>query len=138
MALSAYRNLLRAIRIAFQGDPPLLNAARAQSRSAFLSSRTLVADSPEAREAITHARDVAKVLRENVVQGQKEGATKEGQVEVYRSWRLRSVGLIAKESGRQGVGLRIHPEIERGDNDTIKNPETGFTRPRVKFCSEEK
>ncbi|RPB23504.1 hypothetical protein L211DRAFT_786854 [Terfezia boudieri ATCC MYA-4762] len=116
MALPAYRHLLRAIRTAFQGDTPLLNAARAQSRSAFLSSRTLAPDSPEARERITYARDVARVLRENVVQGQKEGATKEGQVEVYR--------------------LRIHPEIERGDNDTIKNPETGITSPRVKCCSE--
>lgn len=35
-----------------------------------------------------------------------------------------------------GIELRIHPEIERGDNESIKNPNTGVVSPRVKCCSE--
>ncbi|KAF8427810.1 hypothetical protein EV426DRAFT_699886 [Tirmania nivea] len=109
MALPAYRHLLRAIRTAFQDDHALQRAARASTRRAFAASRALAPDSPEARSGVAHAQEVARVLRENVVQGQRAG-------DVYR--------------------LRIHPGIERGDNDTVKNPNTSATAPRVKCCSE--
>lgn len=110
MALSAYRHLLRSIRIAFQGPPrnpfspppPLiaapfglfpisprthlkkiansylityvgdsrvLFAARDKARQDFDALRTLAPHSPEAQAGVAHAREVARVLRTNVVQG---------------------------------------------------------------------
>ncbi|KAJ4378114.1 Mitochondrial zinc maintenance protein 1, mitochondrial [Neocucurbitaria cava] len=83
MALVAYRNLLRSARIAFQGseedsqkahnatgDMPTLFAARAEARKNFEQNRNLSAGSEELSKSITHAEEVAKFLRENVVQGQ--------------------------------------------------------------------
>ncbi|KEF52578.1 uncharacterized protein A1O9_11421 [Exophiala aquamarina CBS 119918] len=97
MALAAYRHLLRATRIAFQGDFPLLHAARTQARAGFDSLSSLDPASEEASKGIAHAEGVAQVLRHNVVQGERQGDSD-----------------ILK--------LNIHEDTERGDNDTIKNP----------------
>jgi len=96
MALAAYRHVLRSTRIAFQGDARLLTAARHEARKNFNASSALTSGSPDAVAGIAHAEDVAKILRQNVVQGEKV----DGEGEKYK--------------------LRIHDEIERGDNDTIK------------------
>jgi complex III assembly factor LYRM7 len=87
MALAAYRHLLRSTRIAFQGthplnlsrkpflalivvlgDLPTLMAARRAARDNFDQNRTL-ASSEEMTKSIQHAEDVAKILREQVIQG---------------------------------------------------------------------
>jgi complex III assembly factor LYRM7 len=99
MALVAYRNLLRSARIAFQGTPWSLNlgrnakahsgigdmntlfAARAEVRKNFESNRHLTAGSDELSKQITHAEEVAKFLRENVVQGQ--AADNEGNYSMF-------------------------------------------------------
>jgi complex III assembly factor LYRM7 len=47
-----------------------LFAARAEARRNFESNRHLTAGSDELSKQITHAEEVAKFLRENVVQGQ--------------------------------------------------------------------
>ncbi|KAL2038751.1 hypothetical protein N7G274_008509 [Stereocaulon virgatum] len=99
MALSAYRNVLRAARIAFQGDAPIFSAAKIEARSKFNGSRSLPAGSDEAQQKIIEAQEVARILRQNVVQGHQVG------------------GLVDKEQRYQ---LRIHEETERGDNDSIK------------------
>ncbi len=69
-ALSAYRHLLRATRIAFQGDYTLLHAARTQARAGFDQLSTLDPSSDEAQKGIAHAEGVASILRHNVVQGE--------------------------------------------------------------------
>ncbi|KIY02670.1 uncharacterized protein Z520_01135 [Fonsecaea multimorphosa CBS 102226] len=97
MALAAYRHLLRATRRAFQDDYHLLHAARMQARTGFEMLRTVDADSEEAIKGIAHAEGVASVLRHNVVQGK----------------------LV---DGSDVIRLNIHKDIERGDNDTVKNP----------------
>ncbi|RVX75465.1 Mitochondrial zinc maintenance protein 1, mitochondrial [Exophiala mesophila] len=97
MALAAYRHLLRATRIAFAGDFPLLHAARSQARAGFQNLSSLDPSSDEAVKAIAHAEGVVDVLRHNVVQGK--------QVE-----------------GSDVLKLNIHKDTERGDNDTVKNP----------------
>ncbi|KAJ8124865.1 hypothetical protein O1611_g8773 [Lasiodiplodia mahajangana] len=107
-ALPVYRNLLRATRLVFQGDATLLNAARADIRQGFLKNATLEPTSPEFLAAINHGQEVAKVLRENVVQGKREGDT-------YK--------------------LRIHEETERGDNDTIKVAGKNLSAGGGKCCS---
>ena len=97
-ARAAYRHVLRAASIAFQGpstgsigafcaqsskrswlmvtpsswptgDVPLLQSARIQARTTFVQHRTL--DGPAAAEQITHAEDVARILRQNIVQAQR-------------------------------------------------------------------
>ncbi|KAK1765098.1 zinc maintenance protein [Phialemonium atrogriseum] len=92
-ALTAYRHLLRAARLAFHGDSPVLNAAQQQIREGFRQRASLSPSDPAVEPAIQHAEEVAQFLTANVVQGKKEG-------DVYR--------------------LRIHEETEKGDNDTIK------------------
>ncbi|KAF3002128.1 hypothetical protein G7054_g178 [Neopestalotiopsis clavispora] len=92
-AIVAYRNLLRSARIAFQGDQPILNAALTQIRTGFRENASLDPKSPEIDGHIKHAEDVATILRENVVQGRRNG-------DKYK--------------------LRIHEHTERGDNDTVK------------------
>ncbi|KAL8729585.1 MAG: hypothetical protein Q9166_004665 [cf. Caloplaca sp. 2 TL-2023] len=94
MALSAYRNLLRSARIAFKEDTRVLTSALATARSNFESSRSLTPDSSEAYAAIVHAEEVAGILRRNIVQGRGDGEDR--------------------------FQLRIHNDIERGSNDTIK------------------
>lgn len=71
----------------------MLNAARSSIRESFRANATLEPTSPEFPAAVKHAEEVALILRQNVVQGKKEG-------DLYK--------------------LRIHEEIERGDNNTIK------------------
>ncbi|GJN72405.1 hypothetical protein Purlil1_12235 [Purpureocillium lilacinum] len=122
MALVAYRNLLRAARIAFQGqsplprrhsrailvrnmtsdqdittgDAPVLAAAQDQIRHEFRQRSALDSSSSDTQAALQHADEVAKILRENVVQG-KRAADEEA---TYK--------------------LRIHEHTERGDNESIK------------------
>jgi complex III assembly factor LYRM7 len=95
MALAAYRHLLRSTRIAFQGDIPTLLSARYEARQKFESNRSLSSGSNELSEQIKLAEEVAKILRENVVQGQ------------------------AVDDGSK-YKLRIHEHTERGNNEDIK------------------
>ncbi|KAK7750158.1 Mitochondrial zinc maintenance protein 1, mitochondrial [Diatrype stigma] len=95
-AIPAYRNLLRAARVAFEGgDKRVLQAAKDSIRGGFREKLSLKPNTPATAEAIKNAEDVAVILRENVVQGKKVGNT-------YK--------------------LRIHRDTERGDNDTVKLP----------------
>ncbi|OAA55174.1 hypothetical protein ISF_08095 [Cordyceps fumosorosea ARSEF 2679] len=100
-ALVAYRNLLRAARVAFQGDAPILLAAQSQIRGEFRSKQALDPKDSSVAEGIEHATQVAKFLRENVVQGKK------------------------MEGGEGKYKLRIHEHTERGDNESIKTAGAG-------------
>ncbi|KAJ4147112.1 hypothetical protein LMH87_001659 [Akanthomyces muscarius] len=95
-AVVAYRNLMRAARLAFQGDAPILVAAQSRIRGEFRSKQSLDPKDSSVNEGIEHATQVAKVLRENVVQGKKM----DGEEAKYK--------------------LRIHEHTERGDNESIK------------------
>ncbi|KAK1976857.1 hypothetical protein LZ30DRAFT_733513 [Colletotrichum cereale] len=94
MSLPAYRHLWRAARIAFKGDDRILTAARQQIRQGFKDQASLAPTSPAYGQAIQKAEDIAKILRENVVQG------KQDKPSTYK--------------------LRIHKDTERGDNDSVK------------------
>ncbi|KAI8722608.1 Mitochondrial zinc maintenance protein 1, mitochondrial [Fusarium sp. LHS14.1] len=100
-ALNAYRHLMRAARIAFQGDTQILSAAQVQIRNEFRQKASI--DSTGVSAAIQHAEEVAKVLRENVVQGKKT------------------------EEGKDTYKLRIHEHTERGDNESILTAGSGNT-----------
>ncbi|KAI3400758.1 hypothetical protein diail_1967 [Diaporthe ilicicola] len=94
MALQAYRHLLRASRLTFQGDERLLTSARDRIRTSFREKAALSPSDPAVAPAVQQAEQIAEMLRTNVVQGRDEG------------------------DGR--YKLRIHEHTERGDNDTIK------------------
>jgi len=93
-ALSAYRQLLRATRIAFQGDYPVLTAARLEARKRFNQNRREGVDTPM---QIQTAIEAAQILRHNIVQGSRDKDAEDGKWE-----------------------LRIHGDIEQGDNDSVK------------------
>ncbi|KAL1856163.1 Mitochondrial zinc maintenance protein 1, mitochondrial [Paecilomyces lecythidis] len=104
--LSAYRQLLRATRIAFQDDYHMLYAARAEARRRFDEHRRTGVDTPM---HIQTAIETANILRHNLVQGVRDADKEDAQ------WRL-----------------RIHEDIERGDNDTIKT--AGGKSVKVEKC----
>lgn len=79
-------------------------AARHKARLDFRRNRSL--EAAAATIAIEHAEGVAQTLRENVVQGQLQGAA-----DTYK--------------------LNIHEYTERGENDTVKNPRGKGGRVRV-------
>ncbi|KAL1799844.1 hypothetical protein ACET3X_000186 [Alternaria dauci] len=110
MALVAYRNLLRSARIAFEGDMNTLFAARAEARKKFESNRDLRIGSEELQASLVHAEEVAKFLRENVVQGQAAA-----EPDSYK--------------------LRIHEHTERGNNDDIKKGKGKTSLGGTKCCS---
>ncbi|KAA8650137.1 hypothetical protein EYZ11_008769 [Aspergillus tanneri] len=93
-ARSAYRQLLRATRIAFRDDSRVLIAARQEARRNFDSHPRVGIDTPM---QINHAVEVADILRHNIVQGTRDAENEAAKWE-----------------------LRIHDDIERGDNDSIK------------------
>ncbi|RPA90313.1 hypothetical protein L873DRAFT_1782960 [Choiromyces venosus 120613-1] len=90
----AYLTLLRAARLAFAGDTKTLSAARARIRREF---RHTPSTQREREAGLQKALDAAKILRENVVQGE------------FRADR----GVFR---------LRMHDEIERGDNGSVRLP----------------
>ncbi|ODQ51021.1 hypothetical protein SAICODRAFT_31541 [Saitoella complicata NRRL Y-17804] len=95
VGVAAYRNLLRAVRVAFHGDHRVMTAAHEQARSQFEAGRSLEAGSKEWEEKLKHASDVAVVLRQGVIQGEK----------------------VPEDEKYQ---LRIHKDIRLGDNESIK------------------
>ncbi|KAH6854788.1 hypothetical protein B0I37DRAFT_363026 [Chaetomium sp. MPI-CAGE-AT-0009] len=108
-ALTAYRNLMRAARIAFEGDVRTLDAAKQSIRQGFRDKASLPPSDPSIPPAIQHAQEVASFLKANLVQGKREGET-------YK--------------------LRIHEHTERGDNDSIKMGNKNTSMGGVKCCSE--
>lgn len=91
-ALAAYRNGLRATRVAFGNDTQMLLAARKMMRNGM---KTPPKPEQKQEDQIQHLNDVALFLRRNLVQG-----TRKEDADVYK--------------------LNIHKDIELGDNATIK------------------
>lgn len=92
----------------------LLQAAQQQARNAFRSNAYLASNDPAAISAIEHAESVAKILRENVVQGKHVGDNKYSEFTRRTAWFISLLSHTAE--------LRIREDTERGDNDTVKMP----------------
>ncbi|CAG8981472.1 hypothetical protein HYALB_00003043 [Hymenoscyphus albidus] len=136
MALAAYRHVLRSARIAFQGDLPILQAARLEARTAFEQKASLQPNDPAVGPAIAHAEEVAKILTENIVQGKNIGGDKYSKFSCLsfsfsfpsKSMCVLSVTICSEKHWYRSrevlfyTELRIHEKTERGDNDTIKMP----------------
>lgn len=72
------------------GDSRLLSGAISEARAGFEGNRQLPPSSNEANAALKHASDVAKLLRENVVQGRKM----EGKMDEERYRKLCGTGVV--------------------------------------------
>jgi complex III assembly factor LYRM7 len=111
------------------GDTHLLHAAQAQARGAFRENASLAPEDPLAVKAITHAKEVSAILRENIVQGKNVGDNKYSMClfhPVYADFFVRELTIVAE--------LRIHAETERGDNDSIKMPNGQKVKIEGKKC----
>jgi complex III assembly factor LYRM7 len=91
-----------------------------QAREGFNNLRSAKATSDEATKGITHAEEVAKLLRHNIVQAQK--------VEGKDALRKLQFAICRTCADQLPTELRIHDDIERGDNDSIKNPRGGTVK----------
>ncbi|KAA1471317.1 hypothetical protein DENSPDRAFT_929468 [Dentipellis sp. KUC8613] len=99
---SAYRDLWRASSLTFAGDAPVLNAFRAKIRQDTLDARSIV-DPTAYEDKIQLSREIAQVLRRNIVQAHKVSET-------------------SSADGSETWKLRITEHTEIADNDSIKNP----------------
>lgn len=96
-ALSAYRNALRATKLAFANDMPVLVGARNKIRDGFIENKHLQ-DEEKIAEQIKHINEVTQFLTKNIVQGRMQ------------------------EDGK--YFLNFHEKTELGDNDSIKQSKT--------------
>ncbi len=69
------------------GDPRVLTAARIEVKSKFKAHQFLPADDPGTEQKIAEAREVARILRQNIVQG-KQVSAEAGKEQRYRERRL--------------------------------------------------
>ncbi|KAI6005484.1 RF-1 domain-containing protein [Pisolithus albus] len=100
-ARSAYRDLLRASASTFVGDEPVKRAFRVKMRTEALALNEVERNDPgRVEEKIQLAKELAMMLRRNVVQARKIESGTDGE-----TWRL-----------------RFTKDTELGDNSTIKDP----------------
>lgn len=111
-ALGAYRQALRATRVAFKTDLPVLTAARTQIKQGFLDNKNIT-DQDEQQEAVDKMNEVSKFLIKNIVQGEK------------------------KDDGK--YFLNFHERTELGDNESIKQSKAemgSLAGAKAKKCSD--
>ncbi|KAG1877801.1 RF-1 domain-containing protein [Suillus subalutaceus] len=100
-ARSAYRDLLRASASTFHGDEPIQRAFRHRMRTeALYLDSSAQHDVKLVEEKIQLARDLATMLRRNVVQARR----------------------TQTQDGEDAWNLRFTKDTELGENESIKNP----------------
>ncbi|OJT07256.1 Mitochondrial zinc maintenance protein 1, mitochondrial [Trametes pubescens] len=107
-ARSAYRSALRASASTFQGDTVVRNAFRSKIRGEVLPYNPQI-DAKQFEEKVTLVREIADVLRKNVVQARKiEEARTAEEKDLWE--------------------LNIREDTELGSNDSIKTAKTQSSR----------
>ncbi|KAF9977145.1 hypothetical protein BGZ73_006912 [Actinomortierella ambigua] len=94
-ALNAYKELLKAQRVAFRGDVVTLSAAREKTYQEF-NMRRNETNEKIIDEQLNLATQVASLLRHNLVQG------------------------VQKQDKKDLYELKIREETELGDNETLR------------------
>jgi hypothetical protein len=109
-----------------------LFAARAEARKNFESNRGLAAGSDERSKQIAHAEEVAKFLRENVVQGQ--AADTEGN-NYSTSWDTASRGQVMsnmlQSCGYTNIPSEETMRISRSQKEMVHWEESSAARPEL-------
>ncbi len=111
------------------GDTRILQAAQQQIRTGFREKASLAATDPSVQPALQHAEEVAVFLRTNLVQGKKED---NGIYSMCRS----ALFFFISPRALTLPGLRIHDEIERGDNDTVNMGDGQTIKIDGKTCAD--
>ncbi|KAI0831742.1 RF-1 domain-containing protein [Trametes gibbosa] len=107
-ARSAYRTALRASSSTFQGDAVVRNAFRLKIRNEVLPYNPQI-DAKQFEEKVTLVREIADVLRKNIVQARKvQEASSALEKELWE--------------------LKIREETELGSNNSIKEAKTQSSR----------
>ncbi|KAK9248855.1 mitochondrial zinc maintenance protein 1, mitochondrial [Lipomyces tetrasporus] len=118
--LSSYRSLLRATRIAFNGDHRVFTAARQQVRQGYEAGRTELSADPkhyeEVDKRLEHASGVALLLRSNIVQGELQS----GNLSKKNMATVDPSHSSVQSEGGDVYKLRIHKHTELGDNEAVK------------------
>ncbi|KAG0250250.1 hypothetical protein DFQ27_009494 [Actinomortierella ambigua] len=94
-ALNAYKDLLKAQRVAFRGDVATLSAAREKTYQEF-NMRRNETNEKTIEEQLHLANQVTSLLRHNLVQG------------------------VQKKDRKDLYELKIREETELGDNETLR------------------
>lgn len=98
-ALTAYRNALRATRIAFTDDLVVLQTSRQKIKDEMKLNNSPSNPLLKVEERIELLNQISEFLKHNIVQGVKTGKL---------------------DDGKDKYTLNIHKETELGDNDEIK------------------
>lgn len=71
---------------------------------------------------IKHAVEVADLLRHNLVQGSREQGNEDAKWGMFLLSQCQHLfcEMVMRDADMAVTELRIHDEIERGDNDSIK------------------
>jgi complex III assembly factor LYRM7 len=109
------------------GDASVLSAARIEVRKNFESNRHLQTGSEEIQKSLAHANEVAKFLRENVVQGEATEGDNYSTGQYFDK--------LGQECMLIEAEIRIHEHTERGDNEDIKKSKGKSTLGGTKCCS---
>ncbi|KAI0747649.1 RF-1 domain-containing protein [Daedaleopsis nitida] len=107
-ARAAYRTALRASASTFSGDTAVRNAFRLKIRNEVLPYDSNI-DPKQFEEKVTLVREIADVLRKNVVQARKVDGTAD-----------------AEEKERWELNITEHTEL--GSNETIKQERSNSSR----------
>jgi complex III assembly factor LYRM7 len=97
--------------MAFKGDDSALMAARNQIRHGFDSERNIQPTAEDLEQKIQHVRDIATILRTNVVQAAQDDQDPS---------KLGMFGVLSRSRKDLTLVVNIHNETELGDNDSIK------------------
>ena len=95
----------------------VLIASRQEARRNFDSHPRVGVDTPM---QINHAIEVANLLKHNLVQGVRETEKENANWGTFVSSFILFFPGVMVVVADGGIELRIHEDIERGDNDTIK------------------
>ncbi|KAL5511537.1 hypothetical protein ACEPAH_4754 [Sanghuangporus vaninii] len=119
-ARSTYRLLFRTAATTFQGDDRLLNAFRDKLRADFSSA---IDDPKEYAARIQLGREIADVLRKNVVQAVRvdPSGSSSSPLAYSKDWEKTSPTAQNEGGGGGTWRLRLTKDTELGSNESIKS-----------------
>ncbi|KAL5533034.1 hypothetical protein ACEPAF_4810 [Sanghuangporus sanghuang] len=124
-ARSTYRLLFRAAATTFQGDDRLLNAFQDKLRKDFKECRSAIDDPEEYAARIQLGREIADVLRKNVVQAVKVDPSGSSSSPLAYSKDWEKTSPTARNEGLGGTWrLRLTKDTELGSNESIKSSQS--------------
>ncbi|KAL5529120.1 hypothetical protein ACEPAG_5094 [Sanghuangporus baumii] len=120
-ARSTYRLIFRAAATTFQGDERVLNAFRDKLRADFKDGGSTIDDPEEYTARIQLGREIADVLKKNVVQAVKVAPSEPSSSLLAYSKDWEKASPIVQNEGGGTWRLRLTKDTELGSNDSIKS-----------------